>query len=40
VKAAALLKTAGSEIKLAKVDATEEAELGERFQVGFNFIHL
>jgi protein disulfide-isomerase A1 len=33
VKAATLLKEAGSEIRLAKVDATEEPSLGERFQV-------
>jgi protein disulfide-isomerase A1 len=33
VKAAKSLKDAGSAIRLAKVDATEENELGERFQV-------
>jgi protein disulfide-isomerase A1 len=33
VKAAKALKEAGSAIRLGKVDATEESELGERFQV-------
>jgi len=33
VKAAAALQEAGSAIKLAKVDATEESSLGERYQV-------
>jgi protein disulfide-isomerase A1 len=33
VKAAAALKADGSAIRLAKVDATVESELGERFQV-------
>ncbi|ESO11336.1 hypothetical protein HELRODRAFT_104681 [Helobdella robusta] len=33
VKAAKLLNDDNSEIKLAKIDATEETELGERFQV-------
>jgi len=33
VKAAKSLKDSGSAIRLAKVDATEESELGERFQV-------
>lgn len=32
-KAAGTLKTEGSEIKLAKVDAVAQAKLGERFQV-------